>query len=168
MAESGKWKKFEHLVAAIHRAADQRAQVRGNETINGRQFDVTIRFRKGLYEYLTVIECKDQRKPVSVDKVEAFVMKATDAQAHHGVMASTSGFQAGALKVAEKHNLTLIHVTETSEVDLSLFGGHWAGFADSLHFQRVELEYEDGERVPLPIFLIAEKERATALIKRVQ
>ena len=63
---SGKWKNFERLVTAIHKAADAGAEVRWNETIAGRQFDVTIRFRKGLYEYLTVVECKNRAKPVSV------------------------------------------------------------------------------------------------------
>jgi predicted helicase len=117
-----KGKHFERLVAAMHKEADAGAEVRWNETINGRQFDVTIRFRKGLYENLTVIECKYYQTPVPVEKVEAFVTKSSDVKAHHAVMASTSGFQAGARQVAANHNMALIHVTESAEVDPSVFG----------------------------------------------
>src|SRR6266852_6674060 len=106
---SDKWKHFERLVTAIHQAADQGAEVRWNETINERQFDVTIRFKKGLYEYLTVVECKNYEKAIPVEKVEAFVTKAADVRADRAVMASTSGFQQGAQEVAARHNMTLIH-----------------------------------------------------------
>ena len=147
---SDKWKHFERLIAAIHRAADEGADVRWDEEIRGRQFDVTIRFRKGLYEYLTVVECKDSKDPVHVEKVEAFVTKSSDAQAHHAVMASTSGFQSAAQEVARKHNLTLLHVTDSADIDPSVFGARWVGTTEVLHFQRVELEYCDGERKQLP------------------
>ena len=145
-----KWKYFERLVAAIHSAADYGADVRWNELIDGRQFDVTIRFRKGLYEYLTVVECKSYEKPVSVEKVEAFVTKSSDVHAHHAVMASTSGFQKGAQEAAHKHSITLVHVTDSSEIDLSLFGAHWVGLTDVLHIDSIELEFTDGEKKQLP------------------
>ena len=58
-----KWKMFERVVAAIHLAEQKGATVRWNETIKGRQFDVTVRFKNGLYEYLTVVECKDYATP---------------------------------------------------------------------------------------------------------
>jgi hypothetical protein len=148
---SDKWKHFERLVAAIHQAADQGADVRWNEKIGGRQFDVTIRFRRGLYDYLTVIECKDQERPVQVGDVDAFVTKAADAHADHAVLASTSGFQQGAQEVAHKHDLTLIHITESSEIDLSsMFGAKWGEPVDALHIQFIELEYTDGARKRLP------------------
>jgi hypothetical protein len=73
-----------------------------------------------------------------------------DVQAHHAVMASTSGFQVGAQEVARKHNMTLIHITDSSDIDLSVFGAQWAGTADILHFESIELEYADGERKLLP------------------
>jgi predicted helicase len=113
MADPRKWKHFERLVAAIHRLADEGADVRWNDKISGRQFDVTIRFKRGLYQYLTVIECKDYSRAVPVGEVDAFVTKSVDAKADRGVMASSSGFQAGAQEVAKRHNITLIHVSDT-------------------------------------------------------
>jgi len=149
-SSSGKWKHFERLMAAIHRAADRGSDVRWSEIINGRQFDVTIRFRQGLYEYLTVVECKDYRNAVPVKEVEAFVIKSRDVHAHHAVIASTSGFQSGAQDVANKHNVTLIQVGDSTDVDPSIFGAQWAGETPALSIQRIELEYCNGETKCLP------------------
>ena len=70
-----KWQDFERIIAAIHAETDGAAAVTWNDEINGRQFDVSIRFKQGLHEYLTVIECKDYADRVSVDKIDAFVTK---------------------------------------------------------------------------------------------
>src|SRR5271165_4168940 len=150
MADPRKWKHFERLIAAIHAAANRGAKVKWNDSINGRQFDVTIRFKQGLYEYLTVVECKDYTRPVPVEKVEAFVTKSQDVGAHHGVLASSSGFQEGALHAAKKHNITLIHVTSSYDVDLSPFGARWGGETDALHIHSISFEYADGEIKRLP------------------
>jgi hypothetical protein len=147
---SNKWKHFERLVAAFHKAADQGADVRWDEKIAGRQFDVTVRFKRGLYEYLTVVECKDYSKPVPVDKVEAFVTKAKDTHANYAVMASPHGFQSGAQDVASRHDMTLIQITESDNVDPSVFGAQFGPDIDSLHISTIELEYTDGERKQLP------------------
>lgn len=148
--DSRKWQHFERLVAAIHKAADQGADVKWDDRINGRQFDVTVRFRKGLYQYLTVVECKDYAIPVPVGEVDAFVTKASDAQAHHAVMASTSGFQEGARTVGNRHNMTLLHVTDAAEIDASIFNVRFGDPVDARHIQAVELQYADGEKKELP------------------
>jgi hypothetical protein len=147
---SDKWKHFERLVAAVHQVADRGSDVRWNELINGRQFDVTIRFRHGLYDYLTVVECKDYKTAVPVQEVEAFIVKSADVHAHHAVMASTSEFQSGAQDVARRHNVTLIQVSDSADVDPSIFGAQWAGDTPVVHIQRIELEYCDGEKKRLP------------------
>ena len=87
--KSKKWRKFERLVAAIHAAQNKGATVKWNDKINGRQFDVTIRFRVGLYDYLEVIECKNYSTPIKVEKVEAFITKAAGVRANRAIMAST-------------------------------------------------------------------------------
>jgi hypothetical protein len=102
-----KWESFERIVAAIHLAETKGASVTWNKQINGRQFDVVIRFKVGFYEYLTLIECKDYKTPVSVEKVEAFVTKAKDHKANKAIMVSASGFQSGAKEAAIRHNIEL-------------------------------------------------------------
>jgi hypothetical protein len=97
MAKEKRWKKFERLIAAIHAATQENATVKWNEKINGRQFDVTIRFRAGLYDYLTVVECKNYSSAVKVETVESFITKAQDVKANHAIMAAANGFQSGAV-----------------------------------------------------------------------
>ena len=94
------WKKFERLVAAVHLSDEHNTTVKWNEFINGRQFDVTIRFTHGLHDYLTVIECKKESRRVEVSDVEAFVTKAHDAGASKAVIVSSAGFQQGCIPVA--------------------------------------------------------------------
>jgi restriction endonuclease Mrr len=107
------------LVTAVHQAADEGAEVRWNDKINGRQFDVTIRFKKGLYEYLTVVECKNYETPIPVEKVEAFDTKASDAHADRAVMASTSGFWRGAQDVAARHHTIELEYSDGERKRLS-------------------------------------------------
>ena len=109
-AKQGRW--LERLVAAMHVAKTPDVAVRWNDAINGRQFDVTLRFRKGVHDYLTVIECKDFADAVPVEKVEAFVTKADDAGADKAVMVSSAGFQSGALAAARRHNVRLFTIEE--------------------------------------------------------
>jgi hypothetical protein len=104
--------KFERLVAALHFAEARGAEVRWNDTIKGRQFDVTVRFKHGLHQYLTVIECKDYSRKVPVEKVESFVTKYRDINANKAVMVSSSGFQVGCLDVANRHGITLLTLRE--------------------------------------------------------
>jgi hypothetical protein len=143
------WEQFERLVTAIHTALDPNAKVTWNDTINDRQFDVTIRFKKGLYDYLTVIECKDFASAVGVEKVEAFITKARDAGAHQAVMASSSGFQSGAREVANRHHVTLMHLSDSPTIELA-FGAKWGQNVDAIHIERLELAYSNGEKRALP------------------
>ena len=84
----------------MHHAESTGAAVTWNDEINGRQFDVTVRFKFGLHNYLTVIECKDYSSKVSVEKVDAFVTKARDVNANKAVLISSQGFQSGCFPVA--------------------------------------------------------------------
>ena len=124
MSSNKKWKTFERIVTAIHYAADKGGQINWDDTINGRQFDVTIRFKKGFYTFLTVIECKDYKNNVPVEKVEAFVTKASDANANKAILVSSSNFQAGCFPVAERHNIGLYTLKETNELPKELIGDH--------------------------------------------
>ena len=122
MNHESKWKNFERLVAAIHYAVKQGGQVTWNDTINGRQFDVTIKFKYGLYTFLTVIECKDYKSSVPLEKVEAFVTKALDAKANKGIMVSSSGYQEGCFRVAERHNISLYTLKEINNMPKEYIG----------------------------------------------
>ena len=106
------WRQFEVLVAALHHSSTSGATVTWDERINGRQFDVTIRFTHGVHDYLTVVECRDREAAVPVGDVEAFVTKARGVRANKAVVVSSSGYQSGAIAVAKAENVVLLTVTE--------------------------------------------------------
>ena len=107
------WEKFERLVAAINATKMKGADVKWNDKINGRQFDVVIRFNLGDYKYLTVVECKDYKTKIPVEKVEAFVTKSRGVKANKAVIFSASGFQSGCKKVAKHYNVDLVTLKQT-------------------------------------------------------
>lgn len=111
-----KWEKFERIVAAIHLAEAAGAIVTWNEDIEGRQFDVVIRFKMHFYDYLVLIECKDTTTKLKAEKVDAFVTKSSDAGASKAIMVSASGFQAGAIRVARKHKIELFTLKAINEI----------------------------------------------------
>ena len=111
-------KRLERLVAAIHHAESTGATVTWNDEINGRQFDVTVRFKFGLHTYLTVIECKDYSSKVSVEKVDALVTKARDVNANKAILISSLVFQSGCFPVAERHGIQLLVLSETTDTSI--------------------------------------------------
>lgn len=106
---------FERFVAAIRLLEDRGADVRWDEKINGRQFDVTVRSRHGESVDLTVIECRDLGKHVQVSAVEAFATKAAGASASQKVIVSNKGFSTGAIRVAKEQGIQLCTLNEFVE-----------------------------------------------------
>ena len=143
-----KWKLFEKVVAAINKAKVQGGEVRWDEWINGRQFDVTIRFRVGgLYQHLVVIECRDEKHPIKPEAMDAFVTKSTDAGANKAVMFSASGYQSGSLTVAERHGIDLFTLTEIRELPAEFLTGR---LVPVLQISNLVFRLKDGEEWRLP------------------
>ena len=115
-----KWESFEKIVAAIHSAEMNGATVTWNEQIQGRQFDVAIRFKTGFYDYLTLIECKDYKTSVPVEKVEAFATKVRYQKASKAIMVSPHGFQKGAKEVAQKEGIELYSLRQINKIPENL------------------------------------------------
>lgn len=127
-----KWKSFEILVARLHLqqllplvASVSRGdpahpgvgvrvywnlKKRGLRTGRIRQIDVAIITHLGLYDILTAVECKDTE--VTIDDVEEFVTRLADIGAHKGAIASSIGFQRGALSAAAAYNIEAIRISE--------------------------------------------------------
>ena len=141
------WKNFERIVAAIHHAANQGGVVVWNDKIDGRQFDVTIRFKEGYYNFLTVIECKDYKNSVPVEKVEAFVTKAAGVHANKAILVTSSSFQKGCFEVAERHNIDLFTLKEINELPDGMFGGQ---LTPGLNIFDIALVSKNGEAYNFP------------------
>jgi hypothetical protein len=131
-----KWQDFERIIAAIHADTDGAAVVTWNDEINGRQFDVSVRFKQGLHEYLTVIECKDYAGKVPVEKVDAFVTKTRDINANKAIIVAANGFQSGCMEAARRHGITLLTLHESIDKSLILEG---VLFITILNIYRVRL-----------------------------
>lgn len=79
----------------------------GNYQIDGKiQFDVM-----GV-RYVTLVECKHYKSPISREKVQVLYDKIRAIGANKGILISTSNFQIGAIKYAKEHGIALIQIVE--------------------------------------------------------
>jgi hypothetical protein len=102
---------LERIVAGIHAVSTDGADVRWNDVINGRQFDVVVRFKLGTLNYLVLVEVKNRIRKAQAEDLDAFVTKAHDQNANKAVFVTAAGFQEGAVAVAKRHGIDLFTVT---------------------------------------------------------
>lgn len=111
-----KWKKFEKLILGIHLLKQEGAEIKFDDHITGkrsnrqRQIDISLRFNQGYYDYLAVVECKDTL--VTIDMVESFKTKLEDVGAHRGIIATSKGYQSGAVEAAKAYDIELFKLSE--------------------------------------------------------
>jgi hypothetical protein len=98
---------LERIVAGIHAVSTDGADVRWNDVINGRQFDVVVRFKLGTLNYLVLVEVKNRIRKAQAEDLDAFVTKAHDQNANKAVFVTAAGFQEGAVAVAKRHGIDL-------------------------------------------------------------
>lgn len=111
---------LERIVAGIHAVTTEDADVTWNETINGRQFDVVVRFVVGTLRYLVLVEVKNRTRKASVEDLDAFINKARDQLSNKAVFVTAAGYQSGALAVAERHGVDLFTVAfDEQELEVS-------------------------------------------------
>ncbi len=106
---------------AIHQKESEGADVKWNDSINGRQLDVAIRFQFGLHTYLTVIECRHSDKAIEATDVDAFATKSRDANANKAIMVTSSRYQTGCFRVAERHAIDLYTLKQIDDLPEDLF-----------------------------------------------
>ncbi len=111
-----RWKLFERYVAAVERVDHPGAVVKWDETINGQQFDVTIRWKQGRYDFLVVVECRDKARRVQRREVSALAQEAQSVNASKAVLVSRAGFQSGCFEKARETGVTLVQLDEVHEV----------------------------------------------------
>ena len=83
---------LERLVAGIQAVTTDGAEVRWNETIGNRQFDVVVRFQLGTLRYLVLIEVRNRTRKAEAKDIDAFVTKAIDQTAYKILVVTTAGF----------------------------------------------------------------------------
>ena len=109
------WKQYEEDVASFFRSLGYEA--RANVTVEGARgrhdVDVLVSFRAVGQTVTWVIECKQWERPVPKERVLILDSVVKDVGADRGILVAESGYQAGAIRIAERTNITL-----TSLVDL--------------------------------------------------
>lgn len=75
-------------------------------------------FTYGTVTYRVAVECKDYKKQVTAEKIEAFRAMLLDiGNDIQGIFASRNGFQSGAIRVAETYKIQLMQIREPLESD---------------------------------------------------
>lgn len=92
------------------------------------QIDVYWEYRLAGQLYRTAIECKAFDKTVGVGRVRDFYGVVSDIPGLTGVIATRNGFQAGAIKFAAQHGISLQEVREPKDTD-------WAGSVRKIDFR---------------------------------
>lgn len=127
---------FQNLVASIERAIagaegvtlESPAYVLDSEG-ERREHDILITNRSGLRTILTAVECKDKGRKIGVPDLEMFQKKCERTGIHSGVIVSSSGFTASALRAAPKMSLQCL---ELARVDTF----PWVGVGVLIQLQR--------------------------------
>lgn len=82
-----------------------------------REFDLYWEYELAGVIYKTVIECKDYKSKVSVEKIDALIGKIRDLPDLKAVFATKTGYQSGAKDKAKFNKIDLLIFRETSDED---------------------------------------------------
>ena len=111
------WREFQEETAQIFLAAGCSAEV--DATVNGvrgrHKVDVYVTFKKYGIDCSWIIECKDWNSNIPKEKVAALQSIVNDVGADRGVVVSNKGFQSGAVRLANKSNITLASLEDMKE-----------------------------------------------------
>ena len=118
-------KQYERFVQRIQQAILDSEQITGQKNIKvehnvflvdscdiKRQFDVYWEYDLDGVIIRNVIECKDYKDGVSIDRVDALVGKLMHFPGLHGILATSTRYDRGAVKQAQAHGLSILIVRE--------------------------------------------------------
>lgn len=112
-----RWQEYQEEAAALFRSLGLEATT--DERLDGvrgaHDVDVVVRSRRAGLEQFWVVECKWRRRRVEKLHVTALAEIVRDVGADRGVLLSEVGFQAGAVRMAYKSNVTLTSLAELRE-----------------------------------------------------
>ncbi len=141
--------EFEKIVAKIQAQLDPAAKVTHNERItnklgHARQFDVVVRGAFAGQPMLGVIECKDLKRKVGTQDVDAFVTKAQDVNANFKILMSRNGFTKQALHQCEHNGIQALSLLNNDPTNNKFFIGvrwevdiiSWGQVSSILHFEK--------------------------------
>jgi hypothetical protein len=152
--------EFEKLVSRIQQQFDPNAHVTHNELLTDRlghkrQFDVVIHGMLAGHQLLGVIECKDLKRNVGVQDIEAFVTKSRDVNANLKIFVSKRGFTKRATEKASDHGVQTLSLFPQDTSEPPVIGTKW--YADTYFWKRIVFQVHFVQEPPSPIQLDADE-----------
>ena len=96
-------------------------KVRHNVVLDGkygkRQIDVLLENKIFGLDFLTIIECKDHNRKLSIKYIDEFSSKLNDVNANKGILVSRKGFSTQAIKKAKDYGITLCTINDFESAD---------------------------------------------------
>ncbi len=132
------WEKFEQFVKELYEA-DGDVVVEHDVTEVDRygakrQTDIKITRRTRFHTYVTLVECKRWKEPVSRDRVDVLASSIEALGAQKGAIFTTTGFEAGAIEYAKGKQVDIFVVRDLTPAEWGLPGRNvhlrlhtWAG-----------------------------------------
>lgn len=108
------WRQYQEDVATFYRSLGLDARVEEEiEGVRGKhEVDVAVRGRQAGMEFLWVVECKAWKSNIPKEKVMALNSIVDDIGADRGILLSEQGFQAGAIRAANRSQVKLTSLAE--------------------------------------------------------
>jgi len=82
-----------------------------------RQFDIYWEYESEGVTYKKIIECKDYKETISIEKIDALLGKLQDIPGVSGIFATKTGYQSGAEIKARNHGIELLIVRKQNNSD---------------------------------------------------
>jgi hypothetical protein len=113
-------KAYQNAVAEVMKALEPGASVQENEWITGpdgeRECDVTVRGTLFGEPVLVLIECKDWKKNIPPEVIDALDSKSQDMGAHLAIICSNSDFSSTSLKKAGRKGILAVSVLKSGDL----------------------------------------------------
>jgi len=136
------WKEFELFIAEVYKDSDK-VIVEHDVTLIGksnakRQIDVRVTQITKLHTYITIIECKRWKEPVTRQVIDVLYASVEDLNANKGVIFTTKGYEKGAIEYAKSKNIDIFIVRDIRDDE---YGS--PGKAFSLYLQMFNAKLEN-------------------------
>ena len=102
-------------------------KIKGSSGVE-RQIDIYWEFKTAGVKYRLIIECKDYKTAVPLEKIDAFHSKVSDIGGAIGVFVSKNGYQRGAIELAQKYGIQLREIRVPNDKD-------WDGYIRNIEIQ---------------------------------
>lgn len=156
------WRDYQEQAAEFFRKLGMDVEVEGRLAgVRGTHIiDVVARGSHLGIDFTWIVECKAWTSNVPKEKVAALISILQDVGADRGFLLSERGFQSGALRMAEKSNVTLTSLADLSEVvgdkavNVQIANLHSRIHTQTNRLREIKMQFYDDEFASVPSQLL--------------